>query len=132
MSPLHWAAARRSTKISRPSPLSYTPTDVLLNVTAALGGGTPLNQNQQAVANAINNFFNSGGALPPGFVNVFNLTGANLANALAQIDGENATGAERGAFELMNQFLGLMLDPFVYGRGGSSTGGGALGFAPDQ
>jgi uncharacterized protein with beta-barrel porin domain len=112
--------------------LSYTPTDVLLNVTAALGGGTPLNQNQQAVANAINNFFNSGGALPPGFVNVFNLTGANLANALTQIDGENATGAERGAFELMNQFLGLMLDPFVYGRGGSSTGGGALGFAPDQ
>ena len=32
----------------------------------------------------------------------------------------------------MNEFLGLMLDPFVDGRGGSSTSGGALGFAPDQ
>lgn len=33
----------------------------------------------------------------------------------------------------MNEFLGLMLDPFVYGRGGGNNiGGGALGFAPDQ
>jgi uncharacterized protein with beta-barrel porin domain len=112
--------------------LSYSADNAFLNLTASLGGGTPLNQNQQTVANAINNFFNSGGALPPAFANLFNLTGGNLSNALTQVSGEAATGAERGAFELMNQFLGLMLDPFVYGRGGSSTGGGALGFAPDQ
>ena len=33
-----------------------------------MGAGSSLNQNQQNVANAINNFFNSGGTLPPNFV----------------------------------------------------------------
>ncbi len=114
--------------------LAYTGDDVMLDLTASLGalstGG--LNGNQQNVATALNNFFNSGGTLPPNFVNVFGLTGGNLASALTQLDGEVTTGAERGAFELMTEFLGLMLDPFVYGRGGFSASGQPLGFAPDQ
>ena len=110
--------------------LSYTATDVFLNLTAALAVGTPLTQNEQNAANAIETFFNNGGTLPPGFANLFTLSGANLANALNQLDGEDATGAQRGAFDLMNEYLGLMLDPFTYGSGGG--GGGALGFAPDR
>ena len=48
--------------------LSYTPSDVLLSLTAAkLGAGGGLNVNQQNVATAINNFFNSGGTLPANF-----------------------------------------------------------------
>ena len=90
-----------------------------------------------APANAVNvaaAIDSTSGALPTGFenVNLFNLSGPSLVNALEQLDGENATGAERGAFDLMNEFLGLMLDPFVYGRGGFATGGQPLGFAPDQ
>jgi autotransporter-associated beta strand protein len=112
--------------------LSYTATDVFLNLVAELSAGTHLNENQQNVANALNNFFNGGGSLPPGFANLFNLTGAPLANALTQLDGENANGAERVAFDLMNEFLGLMLDPYVYGRGGFAPGAQQLGFAPDQ
>ena len=114
--------------------LAYTGDDVLLDLTASLGAlsTSGLNGNQQNVATALNNFFNSGGTLPPNFVNVFGLTGGNLANALTQLDGEAATGAERGAFELMTEFLGLMLDPFVYGRGGFTAGGQPLAFAPDQ
>ena len=50
-------------------------------------------------------------------------------NALLQIDGEVGTGAEKAAFRLMDQFLELMLDPFVYGRSG---GAGATAFAPEQ
>src|ERR1051326_1087107 len=111
--------------------LSYTPTDVFLNLIAALGTGTPLNTNQQNVVNAINNFFNNGGTLPPGFVSLFTLNGANLGNALTALDGENATGAEHSAFQLMNEFVNLMLDPYVDGRFGVG-GGGSLGFAPDQ
>jgi autotransporter-associated beta strand protein len=111
--------------------LSYTTTDAILNLTAALGAGGGLNQNQQNVATAINSFFNNGGALPPNFVNVFGLTGGNLANTLSLLSGEAATGAQQGAFQLGGQFLGLMLDPFVDGRGGS-TGGPALGFAPGR
>jgi uncharacterized protein with beta-barrel porin domain len=116
--------------------LSYSATDVFLNLIASVGSGAALNVNQQNVATSINTFFNSGGALPPALQTLFGLTGANLSNALMQIDGEAATGAERGAFDLMNQFLGLMLDPFVNGRGNApGTGGpsgGASGFAPEQ
>lgn len=112
--------------------LSYTATDVFLDLTAALQL-QGLNVNQLNVANAIDNFFNNGGALPPAFVNLFSLTGANLANALTALDGENATGAEHAEFELMNEFLNLMLDPYVDGRAGGGGGtGGPFGFAPDQ
>jgi outer membrane autotransporter protein len=108
---------------------------VILNLTATLGalsaGG--LSQNQRNVAGALNSFFNNGGALPPGFVTIFGLTGANLGNALSQLSGEAATGGQQVAFQLTNQFLGLMLDPFVDGRSGvAGAGGPALGFAPEQ
>jgi T5SS/PEP-CTERM-associated repeat protein len=114
--------------------LSYSATDVFLNLNAAtLGAGTPLNQNQQNVAAVINGFFNNDGTLPPNFGNLFFLTGGNLANALSLISGEAATGAQQGAFQLMTQFLGIMLDPFVDGRSGvGGVGGPALGFAPDR
>jgi YVTN family beta-propeller protein/autotransporter-associated beta strand protein len=115
--------------------LSYSGNSVFLNLTATLGaiGTGGLNQNQQNVANGLNNFFNSGGALPPAFVNVFGLTGGALGNALTQLDGEAATGGERAVFQLTNQFLTLMLDPFVNGRGNvGGAGGPALGFAPEQ
>jgi autotransporter-associated beta strand protein len=117
--------------------LSYTATDVLLTINSVLGAGTSLNQNQQNVANGINNFVTNGGTLPPNFVNLFNLSGGGLANALTQLDGETATGSEIAAFQLMDQFLSLMLDPFVDGRLGSGGGygglsGRAIGFAPDE
>ena len=112
--------------------LSYNADDVFLNLTAVLGlSQQGLNQNQRNVATTLNNFFNSGGALPPGFASLFGLTGGNLGNALTALDGEDATGAERGAFDLMTEFLDLMLDPNLDGRFGSSAGG-PLGFAPDQ
>jgi autotransporter-associated beta strand protein len=114
--------------------LSYTATDVLFNLTSAsLGAGTTLNQNQQNVANAISNAFNSGATLPADFGGVFSLSGVALASALSQLDGEAATGAERAAFQLTNEFLALMLDPFVNGRGNvGGTSGPGLGFAPDE
>ena len=118
--------------------LSYGATDVTLNLTANLGGtgalGTSgLSINQKNVASSLNSFFNNGGALPPGFVTIFGLTGGALGNALSSLSGEAATGAQQAAFQLGNQFLGLMLDPFVDGRsGGGGAGGPALGFAPEQ
>jgi autotransporter-associated beta strand protein len=112
--------------------LSYSANDVFLNVNAALGQGTALNQNQQNAATAINNVFNSGGTPPSNFANLFSLTDTNLARTLTQLDGEVSTGTSHVGFELTNEFLGLMLDPFVYGRGGLASGGGPLGFAPDQ
>ena len=111
--------------------LDYTPTDVFLDLIATIGNGTPLNGNQGGVANAINGFLNAGGALPPGFVPLFTLSGASLQNALSQLDGEAATDAQKGSFALMTEFLSLMLDPFVDGRGGLS-GSGATPFAAER
>jgi outer membrane autotransporter protein len=88
--------------------------------------------NQLNVGHAIDNFFNNGGALPPAFLSLFNLTGGNLTNALDQLSGEPATGAHKVAFQLTNQFLDLMLDPFVDGRCGIGRADHPpLGFAPD-
>jgi autotransporter-associated beta strand protein len=113
--------------------LSYTATDVQLKVTAALGGpqqATGLSSNHQSVAGAINNFFNDP-PLPPAFLPLFSLTDANLTNALALLSGEAATGAQQAGFQLTNQFLNIMLDPFVDGRS-NPVGGGAIGFAPER
>ena len=97
-----------------------------------LATGTPLNQNQQNIANAIDTYFNNGGALPAGFINLFNLSGAPLANALTQLDGEDATGAQKSAFQLMQDFLNLLLDPSADGQGGGGSGGQVSQFAPEQ
>ncbi len=111
--------------------LGYSSDDAFLTLTATLGSATPLPQNAQNVANAIDTYFNAGGALPPSFVSLFSLSGASLANALTQLDGEDATGAQTSAFQLINDFLNLMLDPTA-GGGGGASGSGASGFAPDQ
>jgi autotransporter-associated beta strand protein len=121
--------------------LSYSATDVFLTLIAAqLGAGSNLTQNQQSnltqnqqnVSNAINNFFNSGGTLPPPFMSLFGLTGASLGNALDQVSGEAATGAQQAAFQLGSQFLNVMLDPFVDGRCGiGGTDRPPLGYPPD-
>jgi autotransporter-associated beta strand protein len=112
--------------------LSYSATDVFLNVRAALGNGSSLNGNQQNVANSINNVFNTGNALPTNFLNLFALTGGNLTTALSQLSGEAATGAQQSAFSMMTSFLGLMLDPTVSGRGSFSGGSNVTGYASDQ
>ena len=111
--------------------LSYTPTDVFLNLSVvALGTGLPLNQNQQNVANSINNFFNAGGTLTPSFLSLFALNGGNLAATLSQLSGEAATDAQTAQFQMLSEFLGLMIDPTMDSRG--SAGGGAIGFAPER
>ena len=115
--------------------LTYTSTGVFLNLTANVGAGGGLNTNQQNVANGINNFFNGGGTLPASFFPLFAAASNSLGNTLTQLSGEVAIGAEVSAFQLTNEFLNLMLDPFVSGRGyapGATGGGGALGFAPDE
>jgi uncharacterized protein with beta-barrel porin domain len=112
--------------------LGYVGNDVFLNLTANLGGGnTPLSGNQQAVANALNNFFNSGGVLPPNFADIFNLTGSQLAQALSQLDGEAATGAATNTFQLFDDLLTLLSDIAQGTGGGSGAGGGAQGFAAE-
>ncbi len=91
--------------------------------------------NETDAGTAISNANN--GSLPKGFQNLFDLSPTQLSGALTQLDGEAATDAERGAFLMMDQFLELMLDPFVDGRSGAGwpiSGGMATAsnFAPDE
>jgi uncharacterized protein with beta-barrel porin domain len=110
--------------------LSYTTTDVFLNLTPGLSIAG-LNRNQQSVANAINTFFNNGGALPPALVTLFGLSGASLGNALTQASGELGTGSQQTTFDAMNQFMGLLTDPFMNRSGGAPSPPGASGYAEE-
>ncbi|WP_375311652.1 autotransporter domain-containing protein [Bradyrhizobium sp. A5] len=112
--------------------LRTTATDVLIDLTAQLGALSPggLNRNQRNVADALNGFFNRGGTLPPGFVALFGLTGTPLAGGLTQLSGETAAGAQQATFDAMDQFLGVLTDPFVDGRGSrGADADGAMGYA---
>lgn len=87
-------------------------------------------QNQKAVAGALSAF---GPNLP--FLSSFaGQSDAQLRYNLDQLSGEAATGARQGAFQFTGQFLGLMLDPFVDGRGSGIVDAGrtALGFSPER
>ena len=119
--------------------LSYDANDVFLTLVGPLTLTLPsgLSGNQQNVGNAINAFINSGGTLPAGFQNLFNLTPAQLAQALTQLEGQNnAGGGQQAAFQLMNEYLLLMVNPFGSDRagfgGGWSWRGSAGQFAPEQ
>jgi uncharacterized protein with beta-barrel porin domain len=110
--------------------LSYSATDVFLNVTGANLGAGDSDQNQQRVASSINNFFNSGGTLPAGFLPIFGLTGGDQDTALSQLSGEAATGAQQVSTQVMNQFFDLL-----FGSSGAQAGSGtghASGFAAEK
>ena len=52
---------------------------------------------------------------------------------LTQASGETATGSQQTTFNAMNQFMGVMTDPFIAGRGaGGSVAGGTTGYADAQ
>jgi fibronectin-binding autotransporter adhesin len=109
--------------------LSYTPNNVNLNLVANLqtSGLPPIAQN---VGKAIDSYFNNGGALPPGFVNLFGLPSDKLGIALTQMSGQPATGAAPSTASMQNSFTTLLLNPYIDSRGGASgSSGPALGFA---
>ncbi len=90
-----------------------------------------LNQNQQNVLNGINNAILQGDTIPPGFVDLGGLSGPALGNALTELEGQPASGAQTSSFQLMTDFLNLLADP-TNGGGANPTGGGAPAFAPEQ
>src|SRR6185295_5936642 len=80
--------------------LEYTSTDVLLTLGFAIAKVPNLNQNQQSVANAIQNAVNTiGTAAPTPFFALASLPNGALQNALTQASGEIATGSAGAAFQ---------------------------------
>lgn len=107
--------------------LSYDGTHAYLNL--ALGfvapSGTGLSGNQQNVGNALVNFFNSTGAIPIVF-------GALTPAGLTQLSGEAGTGSQQTTFNAMNQFMGVLTDPFITGRGDPIGAGGSPNAFADE
>jgi autotransporter-associated beta strand protein len=94
------------------SSLSYDGNNAYLNLALNFipPPGSGLNANQQSAANAIVGFFNSTGGIPLVF-------GGLTPVGLTQISGEVATGTQQVTFNAMNQFMGVLTDPFIAGRG---------------
>ncbi|WP_168195737.1 autotransporter domain-containing protein [Bradyrhizobium sp. NAS80.1] len=108
------------------STLSYDANNVFLDVALnfAPAGGS-LNVNQQNVADALTGFFNRTGSIPVAF-------GALTPAGLTQASGEIGTGSQQATFSAMNQFLGVMTDPFVAGRGDPLSAGGTPNAFADE
>jgi T5SS/PEP-CTERM-associated repeat protein len=107
--------------------LSYDTHDAYLNLALNFGIPGGLNGNQQNVGNALTYFFNATGGIPIVF-------GALTPAALTQASGETATGSQQTTFDAMNQFMGVMTDPFIAGRGDGfgASGGAPSGYASTQ
>jgi autotransporter-associated beta strand protein len=107
--------------------LSYDPTHAYLDLTLAFAPSTPsfgpgLNTNQKNVGDALINFFNSTGGIPTVF-------GMLTPTGLTQVSGELGTGSQQTTFQAMTQFIGVLLDPFIDGRGDPVSAGLSTGTA---
>ena len=110
------------------SALSYDANDVFLNFNLNLAASGQLNGNQQGVGNALGNFFNHNGSIPLVFTTL-------SAGNLTQASGETATGSQQATFNAMTQFMGIITDPSIGGRGnvaGPATGAPAFAEESDS
>lgn len=86
------------------SSLSYDANDVYLNLGLGFTQYSGLNVNQQNVANALTNYFNTNGGIQAAF-------GSLTPAGLTQVSGELATGSQQSTYDAMGMFLGVMTDP---------------------
>jgi uncharacterized protein with beta-barrel porin domain len=125
-----------SSSVFLPAEATYNATSVDLTLNRIPFGAVPgLSTNQSAVGNVLESAYST--SLTGQQAAFFsNLIVSPTTNILTELSGESNTGAERAAVQMTDEFLTLMLDPFVNGRGyapgGPSGGVSALGFAPDE
>jgi autotransporter-associated beta strand protein len=106
--------------------LSYDANHAYLNLNLSFAATGGLNGNARAVANALGNFFNSNGSIPLVYSTL-------TAAGLAQASGETATGSQQTTFNAMTQFMGIISDPFIAGRGSvAGPGTSAPAFADES
>jgi uncharacterized protein with beta-barrel porin domain len=124
-----------SVKLSNTATVFDVGNDVDVSYGAALSLLQPPSNatvNEQNVGNAINTAILDGDTLPAGIANLGNLSGPAVLNALNQLSGEDGTGAQTSAFQLMTDFLNLLSDPTAAGGGGGGGASGPQQFAPDD
>jgi autotransporter-associated beta strand protein len=108
------------------SSLGYDANNAYLNLALAFSPAFgALNTNQQAVANTLVNFFNITGGIPLVF-------GTLTPAGLTQVSGGLPTASQQTTFDAMNQFMGVMTDPFTVGRGDPVGAGGTPNAYADE
>ena len=124
-----------TTNINNPNmtaTVTYTPTDVLVNLSGAqLGNGSNLNQEPAQHRDRAQQRLQCG-RQPAGRRRRTRLPSPvrRWGWQPAQVSGEVATGIQPAANLSMSLFLNAMLDPFVAGRNGNSGIGAPIGYAP--
>ena len=122
--------------LARNPVLSYVGNDVFLTLDPGLLSpilSANATGNQKNVAGAIDNALLGGSNMSNAFSAIFNLSGNNLLNGLTQLSGETATGSQQTTFNAMTQFMGVMTDPFIEGRGAAATpSSGATPYAEED
>jgi len=98
--------------------LSYDANHAYLDLQLNFANPGSRNDNHAAVGNALTSFFNATGGIPVVF-------GALAPSGLTQASGELATGSQQATFDAMNQFMGLLTDPFT-------NRSGAAGYAQES
>ena len=104
--------------------LSYDANHAYINFALDFGAKSNLNVNQQNVGTTLINFFNANGGIAYAFASL-------TPGGLTQASGETVTGSQQATFDAMSQFLGLLTDPFIEGRGGAGGNAGATPFADE-
>lgn len=104
--------------------------DVFLTLTPAdLPSHLPAGASQNAInlANAITSV--NIGTPPLAFQNLFNLPAPLLQTALAELSGEAATGGQKAALDITNDFMNILFNPYA-GNRGADGGFGPMAYAP--
>jgi outer membrane autotransporter protein len=116
--------------------LSYTATDVILNLMSGFTGTGGLTRNQTAVANALDSAFNTHGI---GLTGLLGLSAGQLPAAFDALSGEGTSATQETAFGAGNVFTTLMMDQGAFWRSGASDdphgvtyGSLPLNFAPEK
>ena len=129
------ASVAGTSNFARNPVLSYVGNDVLLTLDPGLLSpilSANASVNHKNVAGGIDNALLGGANLSNAFSAIFNLSGNNLLYGLTQISGETATGTQQTTFNAMNQFMGVLLDPFIDGRGNPASAGGTPNAYADE
>lgn len=112
--------------------LTYTPAgDVVLNVDLFVLAATPnLGANQKNVAQVIDNAL-AGGPLPPGFDDLFNLSGNALTNGLTQAAGLPGASTSQAGITSTNTFINTIFNT-AFGSAIGGDEGAPLGYASQK
>ena len=106
--------------------LSYDANNAYLDLTLAMAGWSGLNQNQQAVADALTGYFNTTGGIPSEFAA---FTPHDLTASTAGV-GAGVQSAGMGAGAL---FIDTIAQPYAAVSSGANGGSGAqTAYAPEQ